>query len=250
MFDLSGRVALVTGSNRGIGRALLMGLAAQGADVYVHCRGACESASKTAAEAARLGVRVASVYADLAAEDAHLQLQAQMEQALGMPDLLVLNASFQIRRNWMEVDAGDFDAQMHVDCLSSLRLIQACVESMKRKGFGRIVTIGSVQQRKPHPEMLVYAAAKVAQVSMVHSLALQLAPWGITVNNVAPGTIYTDRNTEALADETYHEKVRLDTPMGYIGTPEDCVAPVVMLCSEEARYITGADLFVDGGKHL
>lgn len=250
MFDLSGRIALVTGSNRGIGRALLLGLAAQGADVYVHCRQACDSADETAAGARRLGVRAACIHADLADGDAHLQLQAQMELALGMPDLLVLNASFQIRKKWMEVEDGDFDAQMRVDCLSSLRLIQTCVPAMEQKGFGRIVTIGSVQQRRPHPEMLVYAAAKVAQVSMVHSLALQLAPCGITVNNVAPGTIYTDRNTEALADAAYHEKVRRDTPMGYIGTPEDCVAPVVMLCAGEARYITGADLLVDGGKHL
>ena len=121
---------------------------------------------------------------------------------------------------------------------------------MKNKKWGRIVTIGSVQEAKPHPDMLVYSASKAAQTNMVKSLALQLANDGITVNNVAPGVIYTDRNVEALLDPEYAKKVTDSIPVGFYGQPEDCAGIVSLLCSEEGRYITGQNIFVDGGKGI
>ena len=128
--------------------------------------------------------------------------------------------------------------------------MQAVVPHMRANGWGRIVTIGSVQEAKPHPDMLIYAASKTAQTNMVQSLSLQLAPSGITVNNVAPGVIYTDRNVEALSDEEYAKKVTSSIPVGYYGEPEDCAGIVSLLCSEEGRYITGQNIFVDGGKSV
>lgn len=250
MFDLKGHVALVTGSNRGIGRALLLALAEHGADVYVHCRKDTESA-RAAAEAARaLGVRSACVFGDLADMGAAEAIEAQMRDSLGMPDILILNASYQIRNSWDKITQEDFDYQMHIDFFSSIQLIQRCAPLMLEKKWGRIVVIGSVQQVKPHPEMIVYAGAKLAQASMVENLSLIYAKSGVTVNCVAPGTIFTDRNTEVLSDEAYLRKCENDIPMGFIGRPEDCAAPVVMLCSDEGRYITGATLYVDGGKHI
>ena len=121
---------------------------------------------------------------------------------------------------------------------------------MKKKGWGRIVTIGSVQEAKPHPDMLVYSASKAAQTNMMKSLSLQLAKDGITVNNVAPGVIYTDRNVEALSDTEYAKKVTDSIPVGFYGEPHDCAGIVSLLCSEEGRYITGQNIFVDGGKGL
>ena len=121
---------------------------------------------------------------------------------------------------------------------------------MKERGWGRVITIGSVQQAKPHPAMLVYAASKSAVVNMVQNLALQLAKDNITVNNVAPGTIYTDRNTAVLSNDEYKQRVIDDTPVGFIGEPEDCVGATLMLASDMGRYITGENLFVDGGKFI
>ena len=121
---------------------------------------------------------------------------------------------------------------------------------MKEQGWGRILTIGSVQQYKPHKDMLVYAASKCAQMSMVENLAKQLAPYGITINNLSPGVIRTPRNTVALEDKEYEKKVMEGIPCGYTGEPRDCVAGALLLCSEEGRYINGIDLVIDGGMRL
>jgi NAD(P)-dependent dehydrogenase (short-subunit alcohol dehydrogenase family) len=129
-------------------------------------------------------------------------------------------------------------------------LIQAVANNMKKNGWGRIVTIGSVQEARPHPDMLVYSASKAAQTNMMQSLSLQLAKDGITVNNVAPGVIYTDRNVEALSDSEYAKKVTDSIPVGFYGEPEDCAGIVSLLCSDEGRYITGQNIFVDGGKSV
>ncbi len=124
------------------------------------------------------------------------------------------------------------------------------VDYMKKQNWGRIVTIGSVQEAKPHPDMLVYSASKAAQTNMVQSLSLQLAPYKITVNNVAPGVIYTDRNVSALVDEEYRKKVIASIPLGFYGVPEDIAGMVSLLCSEDGRYITGQNIFIDGGKSV
>ena len=140
--------------------------------------------------------------------------------------------------------------QLNCNYLSALQLIQAAASHMKQQNWGRIVTIGSVQQAKPHPDMLVYSASKAALENTARSLSLQLAPYGITVNNVAPGVIATDRNAQALSDEAYAKIVRDSIPCGFYGEPEDCAGIVSLLCSEEGRYINGQDIFVDGGKSI
>ena len=112
------------------------------------------------------------------------------------------------------------------------------------------MTIGSVQELKPHPQMLVYSSSKCAQTGLMRSLAGQLAPKGITVNNVAPGVIYTDRNREALSDEAYARKVAASIPAGFYGEKEDLAGIVRLLCSDFGRYITGQNIYVDGGKSL
>lgn len=168
----------------------------------------------------------------------------------GDVDILVSNASVQVRKSWDEITDEEFDLQMNVNFRAALKLIQKYAPHMKEQHWGRIVTIGSVQQYKPHKDMLVYAASKEAQVSMVKNLAKQLAPYGITVNNISPGTILTPRNDEALADVSYAVAVLANIPCGYAGKPEDCSAAALLLCAEESRYITGIDLTIDGGTKL
>jgi len=238
--------ALVTGSSRGIGRAIAISLAKDGYEVLVHCAGnrtKAEEAKKTIEE---MGGSASILQADLSDMESVKQLAKEM----GDVDALVLNASLQIRKAWAEIPLEECYAQLSCNFVASMLLIQAAVPHMKDQKWGRIVTIGSVQEAKPHPDMLVYSASKAAQTNMMQSLSLQLAADGITVNNVAPGVIYTDRNMEALSDEEYAKQVTASIPVGFYGTPEDCAGMVSLLCSEQGRYITGQSIYVDGGKSV
>lgn len=250
-FDLKGRAALVTGSSRGIGRAIALGLAAHGADVAIHSADQREEAERVAKETASLGVKACAIVADFAADDGPRRVFDESVAALGRVDILVLNASAQPpRREWHEVKREEFDLQMRVNVRASLELIQLAARGMIERRWGRVLTIGSVQQMKPHPAMLAYAASKAAQLNMVRSLAGQFAPHGVTINNLAPGAIETARNTDALKDAAYRQLVLSKIPAGRLGQPEDCVGAALLLCSDAGSYITAADLFVDGGMQL
>lgn len=250
VFDLKGRTALVTGSSRGIGRAIALKLAEHGAGLVVHCGGNAEAAAKVAEEAEAFGVKAHVAAMDLAEPDAPRRLRDMVKKLVGGIDILVLNASVQHRRNWLEVTGEEFDSQVVVNLKASLGLMQLFVPAMMDKGWGRILTIGSVQQTRPHPEMIVYSATKAAQMSMVMTVAREVACAGVTVNNLSPGVIETDRNREALADCKYMRQRLSLIPCGFFGKPSDCAAAALLLCSEEGRYITGIDLPVDGGRHL
>lgn len=244
--DLFGKRALVTGSGRGIGSAIAKELAAAGAEMIVHYAGDVSSAQGVQAEIRAAGGRCEIIQADLS----HREEAVALIDAAGPVDILVLNASVQIRRPWREISLEEYDIQMNCNFLSSLLLIQKAVPAMREKRWGRIITIGSVQEMKPHPDMLVYSSSKAAQTMLVKSLALQLAGDGITLNNVAPGVIATDRNKAALADPVYAQKVVDSIPLGFFGEKEDCAGLVRLLCTEEGRYITGQSIYVDGGKSL
>lgn len=242
MFDLKGKKALVTGSTQGIGFSAAKCLSDFGATVYVH---GATSEEKTKAAASKIQKSI-PITVDLSERDCAEKLY----KATGNIDILILNASIQYRKAWNEITDEEFDKQIAVNFKASLKLIQKYAPYMKKQHWGRIVTVGSVQQYKPHKDMLVYAASKAAQENMARNLAKQLAPYGITVNNIAPGVILTPRNDNALADKEYAAQVLKGIPCGYEGTPQDCASPLLLLCSDEGRYITGADLTVDGGMKL
>lgn len=242
MFDLKGKKALVTGSTQGIGLAVARGLAEQGAKVWVNGAFSYEKCYQASKEVPDSEIAFVSL--------SEVDCAKKLYEITGDVDILVLNASIQYRKSWGDIASEEFDEQMKVNFKSSLELIQKYVPKMKMQGWGRILTIGSVQQYKPHKDMLVYAASKCAQMSMVENLAKQLAPYGITINNLSPGVIRTPRNTVALEDKEYEKKVLEGIPCGYAGEPKDCVAGALLLCSEEGRYINGTDLVIDGGMRL
>jgi len=243
MFDLTGKRALVTGSTQGIGKAIASCLAAHGAEVYVH---GSTSLAKCEAAAATMKGNVHTALQDLSDPECAGKLYAQT----GDVDILVLNASVQFRKKWSEITAEEFDKQINTNLRASLTLTQTYAPHMLEQKWGRIVMVGSVQQYKPHKDMAIYAATKCAQMSLVQNLAKQLAPDGVTVNNMSPGVIATPRNEAALSDPVYNKLVMNGIPAGYAGESEDCAGAVLLLCSEEGRYITGIDLTVDGGMHL
>jgi glucose 1-dehydrogenase len=243
LFDLKGRKALVTGASRGIGAALAQALAARGAQVALHARTASDELSATTAQ---VGGAV-SLAADLADADACQALARRAEAALDGVDILVLNASYEVRGDWKTVSVADIDLQMAVNFRSSLLLCQALGPAMAARGWGRIIALGSIQEVKPNPALMVYAAAKAAQANMMTSLARELGPSGVTVNTLSPGAIATDRNAGALSDPDYRHRVEIQIPAGRIGQPADCVGACLLLASQAGAYVNGAVLRVDGG---
>lgn len=249
-FSLKGRRAVVTASSRGIGRAIALSLAGAGAAVVVHGARSGADLDTVAAEIIALGGQASAFAADFGDPTAVEQFGARADAALGGVDILVSNAAIQMREPWDGMEPNHVDQQIQVNFKSMLALVTWFAPGMVSRGWGRILTVGSIQEAKPHPQMLVYAATKAAQTSVVGNLARQFAGHGVTVNNLAPGVIVTDRNTAVLADEGYAAAVRARIPANRFGEAQDCVGAALLLCSDAGAYITGSSLFVDGGMHL
>lgn len=242
MFDLTGKTALVTGSTQGIGFDIAKTLAAHGAKVFVN---GASSLEKCTAAAAKIEGAV-PVRADLTTDDGLDALYA----ATGDVDILVLNASIQYKRAWDEFSMEEYDIQMNCNLRASYQMIRRYAPAMKEKGWGRIVTVGSVNQYNQHPELSLYGVSKAAQCKLVKNIAPVLAPYGVTINNVAPGAIATPRNSAITDDPALRAAVEAKIPCGRFGTPADISPTVLLLCSDEGAYITGADIVIDGGMSL
>ena len=236
------KCVLITGSTQGIGKALAMAFVKAGYQVCVHCSKDLEKAERVRGE---IGAHQA-VVCDLSNMD---EVNGLYEKT-GAVDCLILNASVQYKELWQDITDETFDKQFDINVKSTLKLMQAYYPAMKEKGFGRIVTIGSVNQYRNHSELSVYSATKCAVMKFVEIIAKQAAPFGVTVNNVAPGAIATPRNEGVYNDEEKRKAVEACIPMGRFGTPEDCVGAALMLCSEQGAYITGTDIVIDGGMKL
>ncbi|WP_342364241.1 SDR family NAD(P)-dependent oxidoreductase [Terrarubrum flagellatum] len=246
-FDMSGRVALVTGSARAIGRAMTLALAERGASVAIHDVKPSADAEQTLKDARALGVRAEPFFADFMDVSAPKKLVREVTEKLGAPDILVISASIENRENWLDVDTASFDAQVTINFRSTLSLLQAAVPSMMERGWGRVVTIGSIQEEKPHFELMVYAALKSAQTNLARNLAKQVVAHGVTINNIAPGAILTNRNAHVLGEGDVRARVEAMIPARRLGEADDIVGACLLLCSHEGRYINGATIPVDGG---
>ncbi len=249
-FGLEGKTAIVTGSSRGIGRSIALAFAEQGADVVVNYRDQVAHAQEVAEKIQTLGRKALINQADLAKTQDVENLYRQTMAEFGKVDVLVLNASLQIRKAWDEYTPEEIEQQINVNFRSTYELIRLAVADMKTRGWGRVLTIGSVQEVKPHPNMPIYAASKCAQTSLIMNLAKQCAENGITFNNLAPGTIITDRTQGVLEDSAYRDKVLAGIPTRKFGDPEECAAAALFLCSDAGSYVNGVNLLVDGGMHL
>lgn len=249
-FRLDGKTAIVTGSSRGIGRAIALAFAEQGADVVVNYRDRAEEANEVAAQISNLGQRALLNQADMGKAEEVRNLYSQTIAAFGKVDIIVLNASVQIRKDWAEYTPEELELQMAVNFKSTYELTRLAVADMQTRGWGRVLTIGSVQEFKPHPQMLIYAASKNAQTGLMMNLARQSSGSGITFNNLAPGTIITDRTQGVLENTTYRDQVLAAIPARKFGEPQDCAAAALFICSDAGSYVNGVNLLVDGGMHL
>jgi 3-oxoacyl-[acyl-carrier protein] reductase len=241
MFDLTGRTALVTGATGGLGRAIARALHAQGASV------ALSGTRKQALDelAAELGPRCHALVCNLADTAAVEGLVPAAESALGSLDILVNNAGITRDSLFMRMKDADWNEVIAVDLTASFRLSRAALKGMLRRRFGRIVGITSVVGVTGNPGQGNYAAAKAGMIGMSKSLASEVASRNITVNCIAPGFIASPM-TDAL-DVKQRERILASLPAGRLGQPSDIAAAVVYLASEEASYITGQTLHVNGG---
>ncbi|MFP5512523.1 MAG: 3-oxoacyl-[acyl-carrier-protein] reductase [Alphaproteobacteria bacterium] len=241
MFDLTGKSALVTGASGGIGASIARGLHAQGAAVAL-------SGTRVApleALAAELGERAFVVPGNLSEAAATEQLFKDAEAALGKIDILVNNAGLTRDQIAMRLKDEDWQSVIDVNLTAAFRLSRAAMRGMMKRRWGRIVNITSVVGVTGNPGQANYAASKAGLIGMSKSLAAELASRNITVNCVAPGFIATAM-TDALNDEQ-KQKLLPAIPAGRMGQPEEIAAGVVYLASEEAAYVTGQTLHINGG---
>ena len=250
LFNIAGKTALITGAGQGIGRSIALALAEHGANIIINYRSNRQLAEKTLQEVLKFGVRAWLWEYDLLSDTLTSDFLHVKEENKWEIDILVLNASVQIGKKWEDVTLTEFNTQMTVNVRSSLELIQCCVPDMEYKKWGRIVTLGSVQQNRPSKQMIVYAASKAAQLNIVKNLSWQLGYKGITINNLAPGVIETVRNKDVLSNDSFRVEIEKNIPVGYIGEPNDLASMALLLCSDAGRYVSGADIFVDGGMSL
>ena len=246
-FDLTGRVALVTGSSQGIGRALAEGLAGAGATVVVHGR----DAAKAERAATEIGVSTgATVHSttfdvvDAAAVDAGV---GWIERELGTPDIVVNNAGIQRRAPIAEFSDGDSDDVVQTNLSSVFHVARRVAPGMIARGSGKLIQVGSVQSQLARPSIAPYAATKGAVVMFTKGLCADLAPHGIQANAIAPGYFATELTQALVDDEQFSSWVRGRTPAGRWGAVADLVGALVFLASGASDFVNGQTIYVDGG---
>ena len=249
--SLTGRNALVAGAGSdGIGRAVVRALAAAGADVAIHHLDQAAAADTLAAECRAMGRRAITLAADFAEPAAARAVVDHTIATLGHLDILVIAAAILLRQPALDMTDAEWRRVMAINLDSAFACAQQAARHMAPRGFGRIVLVSSVNQWTPNPGLIAYAAGKAGMMQMARVMALELAPTGVTVNLVAPGTIETDLNRAALANPAWRA-AKLDLiPMCRIGTPEDVAGAVLYLAGPAAGYVTGSTITVDGGLEL
>ena len=246
MFDLTGKAALVTGGSRGLGRAIALAMAEQGADVAINYRGNAEAAEQVAGRVRELGRRAVTVQGDTAAgrEACEAIAKAAIEE-LGQVHILVNNAGITRDNLLMRMDTEEWDAVIGTNLSGPFWMTRAIARPMMKARAGRIINMSSAAGRMGNAGQANYAAAKAGLIGLTKTTARELASRGITCNAIAPGLITTDLTADL--PEAATEALTAMTPLGYIGSVEDVAAAAVYLASDEARYVTGQVIGVDGG---
>ena len=248
MTDNKSRVAIITGASRGIGRAIALALGRRGTTVVVNYRNSAEAAQAVVEQLEAMGVRGQAVQADVSTEAGATGLVKTCLELYGTVDTLVNNAGIARDQLSALMKEDAWDEVLATNLKSAFLCAKAVQRTMLRQRWGRIISIGSVVGLVGNAGQANYAAAKAGLVGLTKTLARELGPRGITVNLVAPGFVETDM-TAALG-ESLVEEARKRIPLGRMGQPDDVAAAVAFLASEEAAYITGQVLCVDGGMAL
>lgn len=249
MFNLNGKIALVTGSSRGIGRGIALALAEAGADVVVNCMGNVAAAEEVADKIREMGRRALVLKADVSEADQVKELFAKIVAEFGRLDILVNNAGTSQDKDIFEMDYADWDRIIKTNLTSGMLCSKAAMEIMREQKFGRIIFISSVVgERGALFGHIHYAATKSGQIGITKTLARTGAKYNVTVNAIAPGMIGTELFISTHGEDGAKE-LGATIPLG-LGKVEDVGAAAVYLASDEASYVTGATLDVNGGANF
>lgn len=248
MFDLSGKVAFITGGSRGIGRAGAVALARQGAKTILGYVSNEEAARQAADAIISAGGSADILKVDVADPDACEAAAQQIAKQEGRIDILVASAGVSMDGLLLRLKTEDFDRMMAVNVRGALATAKGCIKSMMRNKHGRIIFLSSVVGEMGNPGQTAYAATKAALIGASKSIAREYATRGITVNAIAPGFIETDM-TAGLNEEQRAHMLK-SVPMGRTGTAEEVAAVIAFLASDEAAYVTGQTLRVNGGMYV
>lgn len=249
---IRGKAALVTAASKGMGKATAMGLAAEGVRVLMCARTAADIKAAADEVRTKTGVEVVDMTADVTKKEDVERLVKRAEEAFGGVDILVANSGGPPRGDLEEMTDEQWYGAFEVATLSVVRLIRGVLPSMKRKRWGRILSIQSVSVKQPVPGLLLSNAVRPGVAGMFKTLSEDLGKHNITINVVCPGKILTDRllggaRQAGLPRDEFLQKAGLDIPLGRVGTAEEFANVMVFLASERASYVTGVAMQVDGG---
>ncbi|MDA8218098.1 MAG: 3-oxoacyl-ACP reductase FabG [Dehalococcoidales bacterium] len=247
---LKDRVALVTGGSRGMGQAIALGFAREGADVAVNYVSNAAGAEQTVARIKELGRRAIAVRVDTRVTAEVDAMVAQVIAAFGRIDILVNDAGVLTRAPFMEISEEEYDRVVDTNMKGYFLVGQAVAREMIKQGKGKIINVVSEAQQKALPGLAHYGASKGGAYMLSHGMALDLAPHKINVNIIAPGPTLTDMTRQRMADPANLATTLQRIPWGRVGRPEDVVGAAVYLASDEAENVTGATIAVDGGSTL
>lgn len=249
--NLKGRVAVVTGGSRGIGRAIAERLAEAGAQVVISYQ-ADEAAALETTEAIleQYQVEATAMRADVSKADQAERLVNAAIEKFGRLDIVVCNAGIWEGAGIEELTEELWDRVLDVNLKGTWAVCRAAVPALKRQGWGRIVLVSSTAGQRGEANYSNYAASKAGQIAFAKSLSVELGVYGVTVNAVAPGWVETEMTAKAFTDEDFRRSVERTIPLGRIASADDIALPVLFLCSEWARHITGEVLNINGGSVL
>lgn len=244
--QLEGRVALITGASRGLGKQMAESLAAEGAVVALVARNR-ELLEGVAAGIASQGGRAGAFVADVTSEADVAALADRVRGQFGAPDILINNAGINVRKPIHEFTLGEWHRVIHTNLDGPFLCTRALAPGMIEKKFGRIINMTSIMSHVSLPGRAAYSSSKFGLLGMTKALALELAPYNITVNGISPGPFATEMNTALMQDPVANAEFLSKIPLRRWGRVEEIGALAVFLCSDAAGFITGADILIDGG---